>query len=351
MDIIKSILSLFKSSSTNDITKNVLDYGADITGKKDSTNAFNDAIKAAGNGGSVYAPPGLYKVNGILLKYLNQTITIEGTLLLSKGDVGLIFDRTSKGSSTQNCYVYVNEIKHEKLNQRPNDGTVGVSFRNGSFNTVRFNRIGFLEYAFKLEPGNIKPEGLTSDNRICGNLIEWCRYGVWSSGGSNVAQNHTEHTIVEVNFIAHYQYGIYKTNSAGSQKFWYVNTAFDAFPGTNPDYVADVFDDYIQSNDNNLSSCWYQCYFSTDDGAFKGNAFERGRNCFLFDVTRRRTHFGDRVKMDTYLGEIELSGPDTARDAGGLVLTSNNGTKYRLYVDNNGNLRTTKARHTPGYRY
>jgi hypothetical protein len=319
-------------------TVSVKDFGAVGDGVTNDTNAFNNAINFAGDGGSVYAPPGTYKVNGILLKYINQTIVIEGTLLLSSGNVGIIFDRSSEGSSTQNCNVYVNEIKNTSTTQRPTDNTIGVSFRNGSFNAVKFNRIGFLHYGFKLEPGSISPEGLTSDNRIIGNLIEWCKIGVYSAGGSSQALNHTEHTMVEVNFIAHYQYGIYKTNSTGSQKFWYVNTALDAFPGTNPDYEADIFDDYVQSNDENLSACWYQTYFSTDDNAYQGNAFSIGRNCYLFDVTRRRAEYGNTVKFDTYLGKLELKGPITSPGTCGIGMSSNDGTGYFLKIDDGGTI-------------
>ena len=333
-------------------THNVMDYGAVANGVTDDTNAFNNAIIAAGDYGNVYAPPGNYKVNGITISGNGQNINIDGTLIVGVSDTAIIFDKPS-GTSTQYCKLYVKEIKHTSTSARPTDNSTGVYIKNGSFNTIEFGRIGFVHYAFVLDPSTKTPvEGLTSDNRIKGHLIEFCRYGVYSNGGSNVSQNHTEHTMVEVNFIAHYEYGIYKTNSAGSQKFWYVNTAFDAFPGpNNTDYVADVFDDYIQSNDENLSSCLYQCFFSTDNNAFKGNAFEIGRNCFLFDYTRRRTNFGNRVKFDTYLGEIECTGPDGALDAGGLVLTSSNGTKYRLFVDNFGNVGTTTVRYVPNYIY
>jgi len=327
-------------NATPDGYYNVMDYGAAANGVTNDTNAFNSAIVAAGDGGSVYAPPGNYKVNGILVNKLNQNIDIQGTLIIGANQSALIFDRTGQDSSTQNCNVFVKEIRHSGTTQRPSDNSIGVYFKNGSFNTIKFERIGFLHYGFKLEPGSISPQGLTSDNRLVGNLIEWCRIGVWSAGGTS-ADNHTEHTIVEVNFIAHYQYGIYKTNSIGSQKFWYVNTAFDAFPGSNPDYAADVYDNYVQADDENLNACWYQAFFSTDfNNAFQGNAFTSGRNCYLFDICRRKAHFGRTVKFDTYLGTLELTGPVGSATAGGLILTSANGNRYRLQVSNTGALST-----------
>jgi hypothetical protein len=323
---------------------NVMNYGAIANGITDDTSAFNSALASAGDYGYVYAPPGNYKVNGILVNKYTQKIDIQGTLIIGSGEVGIIFDRTNNGSSTQICSVYVKEIRGYSSTTRPTDNSVGVSFRNGSFNTINFGRMAFLHYAFKLEPGNISPQGLTSDNKISGNLIEFCRYGVWSAGGTSATSNHTEHTMVEVNFIAHYEYGIYKTNSTGSQKFWYVNTAFDAFPDTNADYVADVYDNYVQSNDENLNACWYQTFFSTDfDNAFQGNAFTIGRNCYLFDVTRRKANFGRTLKFDTYLGTLELSGPVGSLNASGVILTSANGTKYRLVVSNGGTLSTQLA--------
>lgn len=326
--------------ATPDGYYNVMDYGAAKDGVTDDTSAFNSAIAAAGDGGSVYAPPGNYKVNGILIDRLRQNIDIQGTLIINSNQTAIIFDRTNQGSSTQYCNVFVKEIRHVGTTERPTDNSVGVSFRNGSFNTIRFERIGYLHYGFKLELRSVTPEGLASDNRIIGNLIDWCRIGIWSQGGTT-ALKHTEHTMVEVNFIAHYEYGIYKTNSVGSQKFWYVNTAFDAFPNSNLDYIADVFDNYVQADDENLNACWYQAFFSTDfDNAFQGNAFTSGRNCYLFDVCRRKAYFGRTVKFDTYLGTLELTGPVGSPTSGGLILTSANGNRYRLQVSNTGTLST-----------
>jgi hypothetical protein len=45
---------------------NPVDYGADPTGKADSTAAINKAIADAGSGGAVSFPPGTYKVGGTL---------------------------------------------------------------------------------------------------------------------------------------------------------------------------------------------------------------------------------------------------------------------------------------------
>lgn len=70
-------------------TINVLDYGADPTGASDSTTAIQNAINAATNsgvagssGGTVFFPPGTYKVNGTLSPYsgtANTRISLIGS--------------------------------------------------------------------------------------------------------------------------------------------------------------------------------------------------------------------------------------------------------------------------------
>lgn len=58
--------------------KNVLDYGADVTGTTDSASAFNAALSAAG-AQAVYVPAGTYKiigtVTGKFFSYGGVTIT------------------------------------------------------------------------------------------------------------------------------------------------------------------------------------------------------------------------------------------------------------------------------------
>ncbi|MAA79776.1 MAG: hypothetical protein CL916_11000, partial [Deltaproteobacteria bacterium] len=57
----------------------VLDYGADPNGQEDSTTAFHSAIEAASNGGVVWVPQGLYRIDGLL------TIDSSNTILAGEG--------------------------------------------------------------------------------------------------------------------------------------------------------------------------------------------------------------------------------------------------------------------------
>ena len=53
----------------------VVSEGADPTGVNDSTTAFNDAITAAGAGGTVWIPPGTYDIPGHIIV---NNVTVEG---------------------------------------------------------------------------------------------------------------------------------------------------------------------------------------------------------------------------------------------------------------------------------
>ena len=53
----------------------VVSEGADPTGASDSTTAFNDAITAAGAGGTVWIPPGTYDIPGHIIV---NNVTVEG---------------------------------------------------------------------------------------------------------------------------------------------------------------------------------------------------------------------------------------------------------------------------------
>ena len=58
-------------------TFSVLDYGADSEGEEDATQAFQDAIHAAQDGGVVWIPEGLYRIDQ-LLKIENSNIILAG---------------------------------------------------------------------------------------------------------------------------------------------------------------------------------------------------------------------------------------------------------------------------------
>jgi Pectate lyase superfamily protein len=55
---------------------NITDYGADPTGKKDSSGAFKSAIAAAAEGGVVYMPTGIFLITGPIV--LQKSVTLVG---------------------------------------------------------------------------------------------------------------------------------------------------------------------------------------------------------------------------------------------------------------------------------
>lgn len=82
-------------SKAQDIVS-VLDFGADPTGNTDSTTAIQNAINSLPNsggggqqGGTVYFPPGVYKISSVL------SITVSGTRLVGAGAWASIISNTS----------------------------------------------------------------------------------------------------------------------------------------------------------------------------------------------------------------------------------------------------------------
>lgn len=73
-----SLAAETKVTSSNDHRLNVRDFGAKADQTTDDTAAFQAAIDAAhsAGGGSVFVPPGMYRLNGTLIVKLN--VTLEG---------------------------------------------------------------------------------------------------------------------------------------------------------------------------------------------------------------------------------------------------------------------------------
>eukprot|EP00490_Sorites_sp_Unknown_P008645 CAMPEP_0114656402 /NCGR_PEP_ID=MMETSP0191-20121206/12293_1 /TAXON_ID=126664 /ORGANISM="Sorites sp." /LENGTH=469 /DNA_ID=CAMNT_0001873551 /DNA_START=36 /DNA_END=1445 /DNA_ORIENTATION=+ len=112
---------------------NVLDYGADITGDKDSTDAFKNALNAAFNqkGGFVYAPTGKYK-------FLGQISIPDGVSLVGS---------------------YLTVPQHEQPTGIPDDGTVFLPYYgrgelNETFSFITVGHSAALQGVTILYPDN-----------------------------------------------------------------------------------------------------------------------------------------------------------------------------------------------------
>lgn len=92
---------------------NVVDYGADPTGAKDSWAAFQECLTTAGAYGRVYIPEGYYKIGGELLFFTGQLIEgmsggaqggdIRGSYIVRIGD-GAIFKPANAGQTNNVCF-------------------------------------------------------------------------------------------------------------------------------------------------------------------------------------------------------------------------------------------------------
>ena len=93
---------------------NVVNYGADNTGAKDSTSAIQNAINAVENagGGTVYLPEGTYKVKPTTTN--SSALRIKGSNILFKG--------AGKGKTFIRCYAE-NMRFSQIINVSPNGGT------------------------------------------------------------------------------------------------------------------------------------------------------------------------------------------------------------------------------------
>ena len=93
---------------------NVVNYGADSTGAKDSTSAIQNAINAveASGGGTVYLPEGTYKVKPTTSN--SAALRIKGSNILFKG--------AGKGKTFIRCYAE-NMRYSQVINVSPNGGT------------------------------------------------------------------------------------------------------------------------------------------------------------------------------------------------------------------------------------
>ena len=56
---------------------NVLDYGADASGVADSTSAIASALDAVASGGTLFFPPGTYKVTSAISKVFADGVTVK----------------------------------------------------------------------------------------------------------------------------------------------------------------------------------------------------------------------------------------------------------------------------------
>lgn len=114
----RAIVELIEEILVGPLWVNVLKHGADPTGAADSAQAFEDAITELGNaGGTVYAPPGRYRFDSVVL--VPSRIRIQGS-----GQFATRFF----GASTHTGFIFETTKTFGETNQY--DQNFGVVFRD-----------------------------------------------------------------------------------------------------------------------------------------------------------------------------------------------------------------------------
>lgn len=126
---------------------NVLNYGADSTGKNDSTSAIQSAINAVeeAGGGTVYLPEGTYKVKPSSSEYASA-LRIKGSNIIFKG--------AGEGKTFIRCYAE-NMRFCQVINVSPNGGTwdsaddgkyyyISQDIPSAPTTTIHLNSVGSL---------------------------------------------------------------------------------------------------------------------------------------------------------------------------------------------------------------
>jgi len=106
---------------------NIVDKGADPTGKSDSTSAINAAISAAGAGGTVWVPSGQFMVpTHIILNNVNLRGAGPWYSFLIGNGVGVYGNYVSSGGPSKSVGIYDLAIRGEVKERDDNDQVNGV---------------------------------------------------------------------------------------------------------------------------------------------------------------------------------------------------------------------------------
>ena len=307
--------------------------------------AFNSAIADANRGDVVYLASQSAAVLPLreTVYVTKEKITIECHQAFQVQHNGVGVQLGTASSKAQNCRIWFTELLGQNTTRpwNTNGNQYGIQLVNGSFNTIDFNNLYFFSHAIDIRPTS---GCIAADNKILGQLIEKNNVAIYSQPIS-AKLNHCEHTMVYTNFIAHYVYGIYKSDTIGSQKFWDVKSSFDAFPAVNPNtYLFDIYDDYVDTDDN-LNASRYECHFTSggrdgNDGPNSGDDFGgqgclTGRNCFIVEPIRGTMRFSGHQQIETQdEGMIKI----ITKGGGvnnGVWVEDDTGT-FKLSASNNG---------------
>jgi hypothetical protein len=213
------------------------DFGADPNGVIDSTAAINAALAAHDCviGTGTYLASSSIIVSGISKKLKLKNLNISAPVIFEDG-FDCIFEVDNFGV-TNSFPIGGNMLEN---------GTSGDTGRSYNFNAiinyvtgsspdtvvrahvVRNHRCTFSTWNI-LRSFNTKnvytciPDVALGDNKVCGNLLENCDYGmyVWGQGSTK----HVEHHMLQYNFIAGAKYGaLYARQNA---HYVYMEGAFD----------------------------------------------------------------------------------------------------------------------------
>jgi hypothetical protein len=186
-------------SMIEDAPFNVINYGADSTGVADSTTAIQAAIAAAAasNGGTVYVPPGTYKITATL------TINSSSVVIVGAGSAGET-NSGGVGSTSATIFKWAGAVdgvmvsfltpagvsNSKRFNQGlqgvelDGDGIAGTGIKIKSVNGLQLTSLFIVNmklygiYADCYEAGEILS---APDNQV----MRWANITIWFLNGTN----------------------------------------------------------------------------------------------------------------------------------------------------------------------
>lgn len=201
---VSGTLSITKTDSDSNSTGilNVRDYGAKGDGEADDTKAIQDALDDVETYGIVYAPPGVYRVQGLLLNKSRTQFICQGmlkgfganTTILTAGDSEMlrfcnvfVFEAECGGKPHGQSFLHFNNVAgcvFSFMNAVQMDCGVRVEPKEGGIageNIVRYQHMEHMTTAIRYGNSGRWAEG----NQFEGGAIFSCDQGLFIPLGAN----------------------------------------------------------------------------------------------------------------------------------------------------------------------
>lgn len=229
---------------------NVLDFGADITGSADSTQAIENAIASlSSGGGTVFFPAGTYKTTGI--EIYNKSVAFQGegpkaSIILMVGPAATeaiycrnvgnfqsfsIRDMQIRGAdNTYSCYGIGTVLQlggvFENLEFKYLDTCItGVDTYNVNYNTMVFREFNFGVRGYT--SSDISARGLSNQGGISDNTFMDLYFADGNTSGAvggsvAIKDTHLDSNVfTQCTFYGDYLVGLDLTNSFGGNAFYH----------------------------------------------------------------------------------------------------------------------------------